>query len=540
MIATGLALRLGRWGIAGFGALACWAPYIEAQGFYHVAGSTSAERAEFGRNMSAIASRFTILLPPPIRPDTIGGYVQYRAYGGLALLFAVWALASATGAARQDEERGVVEAVIGASLSRGMMIASRIVAFAIGSFAASIAAGIGLILGVLGGGESISVQSTFEAGVVLTVLAVSCYSLTLLISQVTSGRIATASAGLVLLALYLTNNLSHTFKSLSSARWLSPFRYYELSQPLAPGGHFDVLATLMLFGIALFAGAAAAVAFAHRDLGSALFRWPRRHQSASHEVSGFPIWRIPVARGLYDRRLGLATWATCVAALAAISVATTKTMIQPLLSIPALAPYFGGFVHGPVYTMFLGIFWFSLAQLLFAAFAISHVVQWSAEDTDGRLEMIVSNPVARATVVVERAIVLALGAAFVAALSGVVVGIASQNQGMNIASDRLAAATLLLVPFALVFAAVGAALAAWNPRAAMGLLGGFAFFSYMVTEVGPFFKWPEWIQDVSAFKLFGTPLSSGVDRAGLLAMVAIIVVGFGASILVMQRRDVGR
>jgi hypothetical protein len=39
--------------------------------------------------------------------------------------------------------------------------------------------------------------------------------------------------------------------------------------------------------------------------------------------------------------------------------------------------------------------------------------------------------------------------------------------------------------------------------------------------------------------LFGTPLSSGVDRAGLLTMAAIIVVGFGASILVMERRDVG-
>jgi len=298
-------------------------------------------------------------------------------------------------------------------------------------------------------------------------------------------------------------------------------------------------AALILFAIALVAGAAAAVAFAHRDLGSALFRWPARHHSASYEASMFPGWRIRVARGLYDRRVGLASWAAGVGALGTISVATTKSIIQPLLSIPALAPYFSGFVHGPVYAMFLGIFWFSTAQLLFAAFAITQVARWSAEDTDGRLELILSNPVSRAAVVVERAVGLAFGAAFVAAVSGVVVGIASQNQGMNIGSDRLAAATLLLVPFALVFAAVGSLLAAWNPRASIGLLGGFAFFSYVVTEVGPFFKWPEWIQDVSAFKLFGTPLSSGVDRAALLTMVAIIVVGFGASILVMERRDVG-
>jgi ABC-2 type transport system permease protein len=540
MIATALALRLGRWGIAGFGALAFVITYVQAQSFYQIAGHTAAERAAFGQSMSALASQFTIILPPPIRPDTVGGYVQWRSYGGLAVLIAIWALASATGAARQDEERGLVEAALAASTSRGGMIASRIVAFAMASFAASTASGLGLFLGMVGSGESISVLSAIEAGVVLIALALSCYSLTLLVAQLTSARIATATAGLVLLVLFLVNTLSHTFTSFSAVRWLSPFRYYELSQPLAPGGNFDIRATLILFGGALAAGALAALAFSHRDLGSSLFPWPARQHGASHEPSGLLLWRIPIARGLYDRRIGLVVWAAGMSVLGAIFVALTKSIIQPLLSIPALAPYFGAFVHGPVYATFLGFMWFSTAELLFAAFAITQVARWSAEDTDGRLELILSHPVSRAVVVVERAVVLAIGGTFVAAVSGVAVGIASQNQGMNIGSDRLAAATLLLVPFALVFAAVGSVLAAMNPRGAIGLLGGFAFLSYLVTEVGPFFKWPEWILHVSAFKLYGTPLSSGVDRAGLLTMMAIIVVGFGASILVMERRDVGR
>ena len=61
----------------------------------------------------------------------------------------------------------------------------------------------------------------------------------------------------------------------------------------------------------------------------------------------------------------------------------------------------------------------------------------------------------------------------------------------------------------------------------------------MIAELGPLFKWPAWLQDISAFKLFGTPLSSGIDRTGLLTMIAIIIVGFGASILLIERRDVG-
>ena len=134
---------------------------------------------------------------------------------------------------------------------------------------------------------------------------------------------------------------------------------------------------------------------------------------------------------------------------------------------------------------------------------------------------------------------LAAGAFFVAAISGLAVVYASHAQGIEVDHARATAASLLLVPFALVFAAAGSLLAAWSPRAAVGLLGGLAFASYVMSQLGPLFKWPPWVQDLSIFKLYGTPLSSGIDPTGLLIMVAVIVVGFGASILVMERRDVG-
>jgi putative exporter of polyketide antibiotics len=86
---------------------------------------------------------------------------------------------------------------------------------------------------------------------------------------------------------------------------------------------------------------------------------------------------------------------------------------------------------------------------------------------------------------------------------------------------------------------VGAVIAARIPRATVGLLGGFAIASYLVTELGPLFKWPAWAQDLSAFKLYGSPLTGGIDRTGLAIMLSIVIVGFGASMLLMQRRDVG-
>jgi putative exporter of polyketide antibiotics len=489
--------------------------------------------------MTQLASSLTLILPPPARLDTVGGYVEWRSFGGLAIVFALWALVSASGAARGDEERGLVEAVLAASLTRFGWITSRLTGFAAASFVAAAFGGLGLVFGAINGGESVSLRPVLEQSLALAALGLSCYTLTLLVAQLTSARIATAAAGVLLLALFLLNTLSRTFTSLISVRWLSPFHYYELNHPLVPGAGLDAPALAVMLFIALVAGGSAAAAFGWRDLGSPLLRPPVPSQPTTYDVSRNPAWRLPVLRGLYERRVGLLVWAAGIAFLGAIFVSLTKTVIQPLMSIPALTQFFGGFVQGRLYTSFLGFFWLSTAELLFAAFAIAQVARWSAEDSDGRLEVTLSQPQSRAAVVVERAVVLALGAAVIAAVSGIVVGIASHNQGMDISGQRLAEGSLLLVPFALVFAATGSVLTAWNPRAAVGLLGAFAFASYMLAELGPLFRWPAWLQDFSAFKLFGMPLSNGIDRTGLLTMVAIIIAGFGASILLMERRNVG-
>jgi ABC-2 type transport system permease protein len=539
MTAIVLGLRLSRWGVIGFSVLAFASSFIQAVAFYQIAGHSAAQRAAFAQTMTQLASQLTLILPPPTRLDTVGGYVQWRSFGGLAIVFAVWALVSASGAVRGDEERGLVGAVLAAGLTRFGWPASRVAGFAGASFVAALAGGLGLVAGAASGGESIDLRQVVEISVALAALGLSCYSLTVLIAQLTSARIAAATAGIGLLALFLVNTLSRTFTWLASWRWLSPFHYYELNQPLAPGGSFDLRATLVMFAIAIASAAAAVLVFESRDLGSPFLRPPARSHRASYEPSRSPLWRIPIVRGLYERKGGLAMWAIGLAAVGALFVSMTKAVIQPLLSIPALTQYFGGFVSGQLYTSFLGYFWLSFAQLLFAGFAIVQVARWSAEDTDGRLELILSTAQSRAAVVVERALVLTLGAALVAGVSGLAVAAAAHYESMNVSGERLAEGTALLVPFALVFAAAGSILAAWNPRAAVGLLGGLAFASYLVDELGPLFKWPAWVQDLSAFKLFGTPLSSGIDRGGLAIMVTIILVGFGASILVMERRDVG-
>jgi putative exporter of polyketide antibiotics len=102
----------------------------------------------------------------------------------------------------------------------------------------------------------------------------------------------------------------------------------------------------------------------------------------------------------------------------------------------------------------------------------------------------------------------------------------------------LLVATALLVPFGLTFAAVGAVLAGWRPRVATVVLATITVISYLVFQLGPLLKWPDWADNLSVFQLYGTPLITPVFVGGLIAMLAIVVVGFGSAGIVLARRDV--
>jgi len=539
MVASLFALRLGRWGIAGFGGISFLITLLNAAGFYQVAGHTPAERQAFARSIDVLAANFSVIVPPPIRADTVGGYVQFRAYGALAIAFAIWALASASGAARGDEERGIVQAVLAAGTSRLGLIASRAGAFVIGATIAALAGSAGVLVGVASGGESISAAAALEAALALVALAVCCYSLTLVICQLTSARGATPVAGAVLLALFLINSLSRTFDWLIPWRPLTPFHYFEQSSPLVPDGSLDVRATLVLVAMAIAASALAAIAFRYRDVGSPLLSLPTPSRPASYEVARSLAWRIPVVRELYEQRIAILVWTVGLATLGAIFVVLTKAIVDPLLTIPGLARYFSAFIHGDVYPSFLGFIWLGFTQLLMAGFAVTQVARWSAQDSDGRLEQVLSSPVSRAGVVIERVVVLAVEALIIAAVSGFAVWTEAHYQSIDLDRGRLAAAALLLVPFTLVFGVIGALLASRIPRATVGVLGILVFASYLTTQLAPIFRLPTWVQDASAFKLYGQPLTAGVDQTGLVIMIVIVMAGVVASTLVMERRDIG-
>lgn len=515
--------------------------FIQSAGYFSAAGSTPAERIAFGHQMTTIARSLTYLLPLPVGLGTIGGYLQWRVGGALPILFGFWALLSSTGATRGDEEHGLVELWLSEGVGRVRYLTDRVLGFALASAVAIAATWIVAGLGAARGGSALGSGPLAAMSVAVLAIVLVCYGVGLVVAQVTATRGAAAGVGgIVLLVLFFINSFSRSAHSLRPlARVVSPFYYYDRSTPLAPGGSLDVPGTVGLLVAALALATVAAWLMRRRDLGSPLFRRRPHEGPIVERPDTNPLLRMPVASALYEQRWGLLAWAAGTAIATVVVASVGRQLVDLAKNDVTFQRYLAAGGHGDPYVALTGYFWLGIFQLLLVAYAITRVARWSSDDSEGRLEMELSEPVSRTRVVAERALALLAGTVFIIAVDAIAFYFGTHSQNINLHPGDLVTAAVVLIPFALSFAAVGMLLTSWVPRQTVAILATLAFLSYLITEGGPLLKWPDWVFKLSAFSLYGTPLTSGVYWTGLWVLLGVTVIGFGLGSVLMQRRDVG-
>jgi putative exporter of polyketide antibiotics len=184
--------------------------------------------------------------------------------------------------------------------------------------------------------------------------------------------------------------------------------------------------------------------------------------------------------------------------------------------------------------------WGSSALLLLSVFTVASVSGWVGDENDGRLEAALAQPASRTRIVLERVAVVTIAATAIIAIATLAVASVAAQQDITLTGDRFATGSALLVTVPFALAGLGAIVTSWRPRAAVPVLFLIVALGYFVQQLTPLFEWPDWVKFASIFSLYGTPLSSEVDWAGIFALVAIGAAGTAAGVALMQRRDVGR
>jgi ABC-2 type transport system permease protein len=533
-----LLLRLHRIGAVAMAYFAIFYVLVNSAVYPLIAGKTRLAQEAFGVEITSLGAQFAWLLPVPIRPDTAAGYLQWRGYGVFAIVFAAWAVMSACGAVRRDEDRGMVETWLATGISRMRLLSTRALFFALLSAALVVVAGFSGWLGCLIAGSPAPVAGLVGESAALWGLTLACFAIGLLVAQIAPDfRSAAGIGAAVIVVMFAIDSIGRTSINRSPLTDISVFFLFNRSKSFAPGGTFDPVATVALLVVAIIVAVVAAVAFARRDIGAGLVRFRPRLQRTTRAVSRNPLLRIPVVRGLWIRRVGSVLWIIGVAAGAALVVDIINLTATFFERTPSLAPYLRN-LSGDVHTVLLALIWFSIVQGVLAILSITSVSRWAADDASGVLEMQLAEPMPRWRVLVERIAELVVLLVVIAFVSTAVILALAPAQGLTIDVGKMLVATVLLVPFALTFAAFGALLAGWRPRAAVVVLSTVTAISYLLFQLAPLFKWPVWVENLSVFQLYGTPLITAVSVGGLIAMLGIVVVGFGSAGVTLERRDI--
>ncbi|MGC8461687.1 MAG: ABC transporter permease subunit [Candidatus Dormibacteria bacterium] len=533
-------LRLHRVGFSATTAVALITTVLSTISFPIIAGHTAASREAFGKSIEISAQSLSWLIPVPTSPSTLGGFLLWKAYDFLCLAYPFWAVMAGAGIVRGDEERGIIAQLLTSGVSRTEYLLKRALGFAVISFVSIFCVGLVTWISSFTTGTPLHPGGVVGASIALFALTWTCFALTIVIAQEFSiSRVASGVAGIVLILFFL---LSSYGRSSSTASWLnyfSPFGWYYRTRALAPGGVFDIPSVLALLIVGCAATAGAAVLYRYRDDGAATIR--RIHANGPerplHLVAS-RILRIPTLRGVWTHRLLISIWTAAISCTLILLVDIARGSAAIFATNAALQAYLRGYGGSPAAGL-VEVTGFGFMQLLLSIFVITQVSEWSIEDQNGFLELALSQPRHRRAIVMERLTQLLAMVGIISLISLTIAFLDANLVGVHIVPGPYYLSAVILWPFAMTFASIGAALVGSIPRLTVIILAALTVISYFLYDLSPIFRWPDWIANLSMYTLYGTPYRGGIFAGGLFSMCIIIGLGTLIAGKTMRERSVG-
>ncbi len=502
-------------------------------------------------SLVSIAGSFS-WLAEPIAVDTAGGFATFK-IGFLILLLTLWPLIAGSRMLRGEEERGSLDVLLSLPRGRGRVALEKLAAV----WTALLA--MGLLIGLLAfvGGKSVSADfglgDALLFGLNLALICGVFGGIALLLSQFTQERGTAAGWTAGLLLVFIVLDMAH--RVIPNTEWagrISPVYYYNLSKPLAPGYGTNPGAMLVLLALCILLSGAAVWLFAQRDVSGtvALPSFLRLPERAVRPERALPVnaWSL---RSVYTRSLGMIAvptfwWTLGIAGFAGWMVVVVKQTEAQMTTISESSPTLKDFITkvggGDLTTnaTILSAF-FVLLPLLLMAFAVTQANRWSADEEEGRLELVLSTPQPRLQVLLGRFASLTTATIIIGVLTLAATALASAATGLKLDGGNLAAATLSMIPLGLLVAAIGYLLSGWLRTAVdTGLLSFLLVIWFFISFIGPELNWSDAALRLSAFYYYGTPLLHGLPLGDMLGVLAVSIVALVLASVRFVRKDIGR
>ena len=480
---------------------------------------------------------------------TIGGYATFK-IGIFIFLITVWPILAGSRMLRGEEERGSLDVLLSVPRPRLRVALEKLAAM----WTALLAMGLLIGLVAFGGGRTFGADfglgDALLFGLDLALICAVFGGLALLISQFTQERGPAAGATAGLLLIFIVLDMVH--RIAPNSEWisrLSPIYYYNLSKALIPSYGVNAGAMLLLAVLAIGLGGIAVWLFNQRDVGGTvpLPRWLRLPERQASRVLPVGDWslRSVYARSLRTIAMPTLWWTLGIAGFAGwmvYAVQLLETQMSTLLSGNAgftqLIKNIGG-GDASLNAGFLSAM-FVFLPLFLMAFAVTQVNGWSADEQDGRLELVLATPQPRLSVLLGRFAALASATIAISVVTLLVCAGSAAASGLQLNGGNLAAAILGMIPLGLLVAGIGYLASGWLRSAAdTGLLSFLLAFWFFVSFIGPELKLPDVTLRLSPFYYYGSPLLNGLQLASILGVIAVAAVALALGALRFTRKDIG-
>ena len=494
------------------------------------------------------------LFAEPVDVLTPGGYATWRLTLILPLV-SVWALLVTTRTVRGEEESGALDLLLSTPRSRLHVVTAKLAAIATALVLIGSVMGLMAFAGARFTDTAVSLGAALLFGFNTALLAAVFAACALLASQFTRGR--RSAAGFTGALLGLSMMMASAGRVLPGASWvgrLSPLYYFERSKPLVTGA--DPQAMLVLAALTAALSAAGVVLFLRRDVGGQIALAPGAREHAAVRGPALPP-PAPLLQSIFGRslaalRVPIVSWGLALAVYAAGLTAILQQAqrnLADLLETAARArgPMFAALVsrltggHDSAMNERALNAIFTLVAVVIAAFAVTLTSRWAADEDEGRLDLLLSTPHRRSHIMLARFSALTIALLAVTGCLFASTGLTAWIGSFALNRVRLAEAAFGMVPIGMVVAAAGYLLAGWlRSSSVTGVLTGLLLASFVVTLLGPLFKWPPAVMQLSIFEQYGAPLVDGLHPARVAGLLVVAGATLTAATVRFATKDLVR
>jgi ABC-2 type transport system permease protein len=312
---------------------------------------------------------------------------------------------------------------------------------------------------------------------------------------------------------------------------LSWFGWFADHRPIV--GLYDWASLLPLAGIVLVAGAIGVVAFERRDLGDVgALRLPSR-----------PRWLLglsgPLTRNLGERFNAAIAWGLGVGVYALIVAVSAEDLARVIAETPTLEEVMrlafpNADLSQPGFA--LQVLFVQLGTIFGAAAAAALVGGWSSDESEGRLEMLLTAPRARFRWFVESGIGTYLAIGVMTLVVGLITAAAIASTGGDVADPFIGIGVIAL--YGIATGGIGLAVGGlFRPSLAAPTVIVVLVGMLLIDILGPILDLPEAILNLSLARHYGEPMIGSWDPVGIVASLALAFGGLLIGAIGFSRRD---